>query len=86
MYRTLAAGALVLGIGKMLRFHARNMAPGSAARDEHWTRHWRRHDGPKHPWFSHHGKWTDEADAAAGSSAAAENDAAAESGPAEVVI
>ena len=84
MYRTLAVGALVVGIGKMLGFHARNMARGAAAGEEHWARHWRRHDSPKHPWFSHHGKWA--AEKADEGDEATEGDAVAESGPAEVVI
>jgi len=86
MYRTLAVGALIAGIGRMFRFRARKVAGGIAVQEGDRAKHWRRHDGHKHPWFSHHRKWADEADAPAENDADAERSADPEGGPAEVVI
>jgi hypothetical protein len=68
----------------MFRFHARRMACGTGAQEGDWAKHWRRPDGSRHPWFAHHGKWA--AEKADETEAAMEGEAAAESGPAEVLI
>ena len=75
LFRTLGLAALVVGIGKLLRVRAWKMAGGP--KGGHWAKHWHRTDGPKHPWFSHCEKWSEE-------NAKTEPDA--ETGAAEFVV
>jgi hypothetical protein len=66
MFRTLALAGVIVGIGKLFHFRARQMGHGPEGR--RLAKHWHRSGGPKHPLFSHWEKWSEktESDAKVG--------------------
>ena len=58
LFRTLGLAALIVGVGKMFRFHAWKRAGGPEGKPRFKGRHGP--DGHHHPWSAHHKKWHEE--------------------------
>jgi hypothetical protein len=55
LFRTLGFAALIVGVGKMFRFHAWKRAGGPEGKAR--FKHWHGPDGHGHPWAARHKKW-----------------------------